>query len=569
MAILRISLDSCTTERVEDVTGSGLDLAFSLFDEFRDSDPVIFTSPSEEAIRFPGCAFFTMLFMSPITESIAMESSPMAAGYSMRRLGYDAVVITGRARKLSYISISTEGAEFFSAEPMKGMASEVFEDAVRKNVTDVGLSIGRAGENGVLFASLQAAGREAAVQGLGCLFGRKNLKGIIFPGFPRKDSLGSGKAERRVRRRLEKSRICRRIRREGGGVFIDSALRMGWLPVDGYSRRYDPRAYFLDGKAMIDGYGVHPEACQECFFSCGRRTKDNELLPTWQEMAALGSNLGFYMISDVMRIAAAVREEGLGIYDTGALLAYLRALPPDDISGLPLLRGKGLDEYVRVVHLVSEKGQFTSRLAEGIRAFPDAVAMGNGLPLMTDLRGDAAGAVLAAFGLGYELNAAWLLPPKPLSLQSGAIMALYESAYRLSLVSQGYSPMGTIGEWWGRFPRSIFRVPFILRIVAILMKAYGIRGRDILSKGIGYMERLSAGQYRLPERFTMESQSDYGDNATIQYTRLLECFQREKEIALRIPKSRSEKRKRPSSDRSAAVGPAEDLDREGDPGLQK
>ena len=45
MAILRISLDSCTTERVEDVTGSGLDLAFSLFDEFRDSDPVIFTSP--------------------------------------------------------------------------------------------------------------------------------------------------------------------------------------------------------------------------------------------------------------------------------------------------------------------------------------------------------------------------------------------------------------------------------------------------------------------------------------------------------------------------------------------
>ena len=555
MAVIRISLDSSTSEKVAGIGGTGLDLAFALYDAFRESDPIVITPPSEEALRFSGCAFFTMVFRSPVTDSMMMQYSSLPPGYSLRRLGYDAVVITGRAEHFSYLSLSADDAEFLSAEGMRCTPSSVFETMARKNITDVFLSIGRAGENGILYASLQSGGHEAGGCGLGCVFGRKNLKGILLPGFSRKDSLGSGKAERRARRRQEKSKTARRIRKEGGGIFIDAALKAGWLPVDGYSRRYDPRAYFLDGKAMTDEFGLYPESCQECYFACGRRTRDNAMLPSWRECALFGSNLGFYSLSDVMKLSDAVREEGLGIADTGALLAHMKC---GDIS-----------EYITLIHMIGRNQCSDRRAAAGVKAFPGAIAAGGCLPLLSDLRGDPAGAVLASLCLPYILPVSLLLPGKTLTTGSGAVMALYETACSLALVSLGYSPMGTISEWWGRIPRFVFKVPFLLRIAAVMMRAYGLDARLLIENGMRYMERLSSGPFRLPERFTMEAESDYGDGATIQYTRLMECYEREKVIARRIVKSRREKRRRPSSERSAAVGPSDDLGRDGDPGLQK
>ena len=282
----------------------------------------------------------------------------------------------------------------------------------------------------------------------------------------------------------------------------------------------------------------------------------------------LGSNLGFFSLESVRILADAVHEEGLGAADTGALLAYLATLPGTDYT-LPVLKGKGIGEYVRIIHLIGENRGLGEKLSQGLYSFPGAVMTGNHLPLLTDLRGDRAGAVLAMLGLPAELPASWLLPRRPLSDRAGAVMALYEAAYRYALVSDGYSPMGTLSEWWGRIPRFVFKVPFLLRIAAVMMRAYGLDARLLIENGMRYMERLSSGPFRLPERFTMEAESDYGDGATIQYTRLMECYEREKVIARRIVKSRREKRRRPSSERSAAVGPSDDLGRDGDPGLQK
>ena len=190
------------------------------------------------------------------------------------------------------------------------------------NITDIVMAIGRAGENGVLYASLQCAGRELASKGLGCLFGWKNLKAITLPGFSRKDSVCNGKLERKVIKAHERSRISKTLRKEGGGRFIDSALQLGWLPVRNYSDRFDPRAYALDGRSVLDKYGMYPDSCQDCYFSCTRRTKENEILPSWEECTMLGSNLGFFSLESVRILSDAVREEGLGIADTGALLSF-------------------------------------------------------------------------------------------------------------------------------------------------------------------------------------------------------------------------------------------------------
>ncbi len=567
MSVLIIRLDREETERRDPNGLCGLDLAIALYREFEAEQPIVLAAPSQRAVGFHGCAFFTMVFRSPVTEGMTVAASGLAPGYSMFRLGYEAIVILSRSRRFQYISITADGAERMNAEAYRGDASYEFERKARKNITDVFLSIGRAGENGVLFASLQSGGREAAASGLGCLLGWKNIKGLMFPGFPRKDDIRSGRAERRVRRRLERSRISRTLRREGGSSFIDAFLRVGSLPIMYYTKRFDPRAFFLDGRAVIDRYGVYPEACQECFFACGRRTKDNAILPTWEESAMLGSNLGFFSIESVRKLSDAVREEGLGASDTGALLAYLGSLPGSDYR-LPVLRGKSVDEYARIIHMIGEGRALGEPLSKGLKAFPEAYQMWNHQPILTDLRADKAGAVMAMLGLSSQLPAAWYLPAHPLSHESGAIMAFYETAYRYALVSMGYSPMGTVSEWWGSIPRIVFRIPFLLRIAALSFRAYGLKGRDILKSGIDIIESLTDGWHTIPEHFTMDPESECGDGETVSPQRAAECYEREKAIALRILKSRREKRAIPSSDSSAAVGPSEDLGRDGDPGLQ-
>lgn len=567
MAVLVINLDRDETEKKE-AAFKGLEGAIKLYREHEGENPIVISAPSAEALRFQGSAFFSFVFRSPITGRMVVASSGLAPGYSLFRLGYESVVITGRARKLSTLYINADGAESVVSESFRGLASADAEMKAKRNISDVGMAIGRSGENGVLYAALQSGGHEIASSGLGCLFGWKNIKAVILPGFLRKDSLGNGKTERKAVRRQEKCKITRQLRKEGGGLFIDSALRLGWLPVSYYTERFDPRAFFLDGKTVIDEYGVYPESCQDCYFSCGRRTKGNKILPSWQECSMLGSNLGFFSIETVGAIADAVREEGLGINETGAILSYLSTLPGSDYT-LPVLKGKGPDEYIRIIHLIGENRGLGEKLSAGLASFPDAIATLDHLPITTDLRGDKTSALAVLLGIPISLPASLLLPRRPLSDKAAAIMMLYEGAYRFALVSDGYSPMGMISEWWGRFPSFVFRIPFLLRLICLLFSAYGLRGNDIFMKGLKLMEAFGndcAGT--LPEHFIMDPESAYGDGATVSPVKLMECYSREKRIALRMLKSRSEKSSIPSADKTAAVGPSDDRGRDGDPGLQ-
>ena len=124
--------------------------------------------------------------------------------------------------------------------------------------------------------------------------------------------------------------IVKRMKKEGSCIFIDSALRMGFLPVRNYRERFNPRAYNLDGKAMSDAYGVFPDSCQDCPLLCGRRKSTGSMLPSWKECVAFGSNIGLFSLESVSRVADAVRRDGLGVEDTGALLAYLTDGEADD-----------------------------------------------------------------------------------------------------------------------------------------------------------------------------------------------------------------------------------------------
>ena len=161
------------------------------------------------------------------------------------------------------------------------------------------------------------------------------------------------------------------------------------------------------------------------------------------------------------------------------------------------------------------------------------------------------------------------MPHMPLGVRSSAIMALYETVYSLALVSEGFSPMGVISQWWSRIPSFVYRIPLLLYIASHLFRAYGRKGRDLQEKGLMLLNSFSLGPSRLPDAFTMHPESALDDGRTVPYTQLVEAYGKEKERLERMVRSRRERMDKHSSSKSAAVGPKEDRGREGDPGLTR
>lgn len=562
MHVLQLSLDRGTYGIIDtEENGHALDLALRLYSEHEMERPVVIVAPSASAAEYQGSSFFTVIYRSPVTSSVALAFSNLPPGYSLRRLGYDVVLITGRASRLTAVALDSGYAAFIPADVYASMSADEFGRAVSESPTDVYLAIGRAGENSVYYASVISDGREIPSDGLGYEFGGKNLKGITLPGF--RQSAVSGR-EGYCRGR---SKALKALRQEGDGSMIGSALRLGWLPVNGYTDRFDPRARFLDGKAITEKYGIFPETCQDCTVACRRKTSDGRRIPSWRESAFLGTNLGLFSPESVMRLSDAALEEGL---DTVYLGAVLSGISSDSQSGKP--SSERVDEYVRMIHMIGRGMDYERKFSRGITG----IKAGDGRPVPSDLRGSFPDAIAVAFSFPVFPSASDYVPEKALKAESAAIMALYECVYSLYLVSEGYSPFPALVAWLSRLPSSACGCPGLLRSYMLSFRAYGIRGRDMLSRGYELLSMFSSDKPSdLPDRFV----SEFNEGA-VPAVRLFSYFRKErsllekrlnrqKERLSRISEERREKMEMPSSESSAAVGPDDDLGRDGEPGLQK
>ena len=100
--------------------------------------------------------------------------------------GWDMVIFEGKSPKPVYLYICDDVAELRDASHLWGKSVWQTEDLLKKSHQDPLLrvsSIGKAGENGVLYAAVvndmhRAAGRS----GVGAVMGSKNLKAIALHG---------------------------------------------------------------------------------------------------------------------------------------------------------------------------------------------------------------------------------------------------------------------------------------------------------------------------------------------------------------------------------------------------
>ncbi len=156
-------------------------------DPFDPDNPIIYlTGPLTGTLGPTGGNSYAVVSKSPATGGVANAEAHGFFGPDLKRAGYDAVIITGKAPKLSYLWIDDDKVEIRNAEHLQYKTVNETDHMIREELDDFYIrvsAIGEAGERLCRFAAIindefRAIGRA----GMGAIMGSKNLKAVAARG---------------------------------------------------------------------------------------------------------------------------------------------------------------------------------------------------------------------------------------------------------------------------------------------------------------------------------------------------------------------------------------------------
>jgi aldehyde:ferredoxin oxidoreductase len=156
-------------------------------DAYDPSNPLIFlTGPLSGTMGPTGGNSYAVVSKSPATGCIGNAEAHGFFGPDLKRAGYDAVIIKGKAPKLSYLWIDDDKVQIMDAQNLKNLSVYHTDTAIRQALGDFYIrvaAIGEAGEKLCRFGAIindefRAIGRA----GMGGVMGSKNLKAVAVRG---------------------------------------------------------------------------------------------------------------------------------------------------------------------------------------------------------------------------------------------------------------------------------------------------------------------------------------------------------------------------------------------------
>ena len=234
--------------------------------------------------------------------------------------GFDAVVIRGRAKKPTALSIHPEGCDFFDAGDLWGSETYRTEDEAKKrfSISKPGFRkpgavvIGPAGEKLVRFAVIENDyWRSAGRTGVGTVMGSKLLKAVVFQGDRRRplaDPEGLAAYAKEFSKRNLEHPAAKAYKALGTTMVLKMTQKANALPSRYWSQGSVDHWEKISGERLHQDHQVKPSACLKCFVACGRMTtisggRHRGLViegPEYETLYAFGA---LCMIEDVGEIA--------------------------------------------------------------------------------------------------------------------------------------------------------------------------------------------------------------------------------------------------------------------------
>lgn len=242
-------------------------------DPLAPENPLIFAVGPLTGTPWPTGARTHVTFHSPLTGIYGYANSGGFFGAALRRAGYAALVVTGRADRPVYLEVTPEGVAVRPADHLWGRGALSTTEALATDGARVAC-IGPAGERSVRFAAIiNDVGRAAARCGGGAVMGSKNLKAIVVRGRAR-EHLPPAFLEQ-ARRAFQHVGDHPNVigLRDWGTVFLVTIKNQsGDLPARNHQLGQVPWADQVDAFA-IARYTRKTKGCFACPIACGRVTR--------------------------------------------------------------------------------------------------------------------------------------------------------------------------------------------------------------------------------------------------------------------------------------------------------
>ncbi|PLX43268.1 MAG: aldehyde ferredoxin oxidoreductase [Deltaproteobacteria bacterium] len=363
--------------------GLGAHLLYSkgkhLGDPLSPDTPLIITPGALAGTGAPSSSRTSLTSISPLTGTIFESNSGGRAGIMLKRAGFAALWIEGRAEAPVALVVDEGGVRFVDASHLAGLGNK---DTRRILLADEGekhsvLSIGPAGERGSLIANVCHDGRFFGRGGVGALFGSKNLKAISFYGDAQipiadKDSFAFivGEAKKLIAAHPITSKGLPQF---GTAVLMNVMNCKEALPVRNFRESSFEGASKISGEAVKDNILTGRHSCYGCQIACGRTVKVDGVEvegPEFETLWAFGAALGLSDLEGVVRLNARANDMGIDTISTGSTIAAAKEL--FDLGKLdwdPLEGGLG-----GLLNLVDEMALGAGRgaeLGDGSRVFSE------------------------------------------------------------------------------------------------------------------------------------------------------------------------------------------------------
>jgi aldehyde:ferredoxin oxidoreductase len=235
---------------------------------------------------------YTVVTKGPLTGAIACSNSGGYWGAELKFAGWDMVIFEGKSPKPVYLFIQDDKAELLDADYIWGKTVWDTEPAIKTKHQDPLIrvsSIGRSGENGVLYSAIvndlhRAAGRS----GVGAVMGSKNLKAIAVRGTKGVGNVKNPKAFMAAAKEAKKVLAGNAVTGQGLPAYGTQVLmnvinEVGALPTRNHQDVQFEGAKDISAEAMAapratDGKAhlVTNQACFGCTIACGRISKIDE-----------------------------------------------------------------------------------------------------------------------------------------------------------------------------------------------------------------------------------------------------------------------------------------------------
>ena len=353
-------------------------------DAFDPANVVVFAVGPVTDTSVPGNSRACVASKSPLTGLFFDSTFGGRFPATMKRTGWDAVVITGQAREPVYVRVTEEGATLRPARGLMGKTTRDTVHAIQETegaAADV-MAIGPAGERRVRFACLATywKNREgvAGRGGIGAVLGAKNVKAVSVAGGRKTEPADPAALKALIEERREPMTTGTKALSTYGTPFLVKPINtLGALGAYNLRQETYADALAISGEEMHARYHDRDTTCLKCPVACGKQyeIRDGELaglkakMPEYETIFAFGSMLGNGHAGSLTRANDLCDLLGLDTISMGVTLAFLaEALERGWVSeaevGVPFGWGRW-EGMLRLIEQTAARAGFGDRLAEG------------------------------------------------------------------------------------------------------------------------------------------------------------------------------------------------------------